>query len=165
MLRNALSVLVFCRRIPAEYNVLVYEKKPLRRKATKRLANDCPGIAYKAACMLGLDTKDGHACFEERNPTFNTVPEWLRAEMARRLFWAVWYTHCINSDHGTIGASSKDKFMDLPLPMDEIYYIRGQQALSTTIPAILDKSSSTSNKEQRAKIGILGELMVLMHFW
>jgi hypothetical protein len=115
--------------------------------------------------MLGLDTKDGHSCFKERNPTLNAVPEWLRAEMASRLFWAVWYTHCINSDHGTIGASSHDKFMDLPLPMDEISYIRGQQAPSATLSALLDKSSTTSNKERRLKIGILGELMVLMQYW
>ena len=115
--------------------------------------------------MLGLDSTEGHACFEGTSATFDAIPEWLRAEMARRLFWAVWYTRCINSDHGSAGISVDDRFMSLPLPMDEISFIRAQQVPSTTLSALLDKPSSTSNKERRMKLGVLGELLVLMLYW
>ena len=130
-----------------------------------KAAYEIPGIAYSAACMLSLDSEDGHSCLKNTKSNASAAPEWLRAEMARRCYWAVWYTRCIISDHCLAGIPFNDKMLKLPLPMDEMSFIRAQQAPSETLCATLDKFSSTSNKERRLGNSILAELMVLMLYW
>ena len=165
-MRNALIVLVFCRRIPAQHNVFKYETSFLYRiLEDNRLANIAIGIAYKAANMLGLDTEGGHACLNGANSTSDALPHWLKAEMARRCFWAVWFTQCINSDHSLVGLCLTHKVMSLPLPINETSFLRGQEASSVTLSAIVDKSSSTLNTVRPLRNSILGELMVAMQFW
>lgn len=129
------------------------------------LLNRGPGIAYSAACMLDLDSADGHVCLKEGTSTASAAPEWLRAEMARRCFWAVWFTRCIISDHCLTGVAFSDKMLNLALPVDEISFAHSQQAPSETLSALRVRSSKPTNTERQMRNSILAEVMILMLYW
>ncbi|KIV83980.1 hypothetical protein PV11_05960 [Exophiala sideris] len=122
-------------------------------------------IAYSAACMLELDSADGPVCLKGGKSSASAAPEWLRAEMARRCFWAVWFTRCIITDHCLTGLGFSDKLLNLPLPMDEISFARSHQVPSETLSALLVRSSKPSNTERQLRNSILAELMILALYW
>jgi len=162
-MRDAFSVLVFCRRLKEKRNVFKYGRGIPTPKHC--LLNGGPGIAYSAACMLDLDSADGHVCLKEGMSTANAAPEWLRAEMARRCFWAVWFTRCIISDHCLTSVVFSDKMLNLPLPMDERSFAHSQQAPTETLSTLGVRSSKPSNTERQMRNSILAELMILMMYW
>ena len=122
------------------------------------------GIAYKAACTLGLDLKEPIFSSNEITPTSGTNPEKLDAETARRLFWAVWFTQCINSDHRFVGTSYDDRIMNLPLPQGETTFTQNVQQASVTLSTVLNQPSKLSVKEP-ASPSIMAELMILILNW
>ena len=129
-------------------------------------ANPAAAIAYKAACILGLDTENGYSCLRNMNTSSNELPHWLVAEMARRCFWAIWFTQSINSDHYLAGVSLMQNVMKLALPMNEKFFISGQEGSSVTLSAILDNENSTTiGGQQFIRDSIFGELMAGMLFW
>lgn len=133
---------------------------------TPGMADPAVAIAYKAACILGLDGENGYSCPRRTNTPLNELPDWLVAEMARRCFWAVWFTQSINSDHYLAGVSLMQNVMKLPLPMNEKSFASGQEGSYVTLSAILDNENSTSIGGQRpSRDSIFGELMAGMLFW
>ena len=124
-------------------------------------SDHCTGLAYKIACLLGLDTESGYSCLDGLDPTTDAVAQPLKAEMARRCFWAVWFTQCINADHSSTGVCLNAKVMNLPLPMDETSFLHGLNAPSVSLSAIRGQSST----EKLPRDSILAELMAAMMFW
>ena len=124
-----------------------------------------PGIAYSAACSLDLDSADGSVCLKGGKSSASAAPEWLRAEMARRCFWAVWFTRCIITDNCLTGVGFSDKVLNLPLPIDEVSFGRSQQSPSETLSALLVRPLKPSNTERPVRNSILAELMILALYW
>lgn len=115
--------------------------------------------------MLDLDSADDPACLKGGKSAASAAPAWLRAEMARRCFWAVWFTRCIITDHCLTGLGFTDKLLNLPLPMDEASFARCRQAPTETLSALLLRSSKPSSTERQTRNSILAELMILALYW
>lgn len=128
----------------------------------------CPlGIAYKAACILGFD-KDGTSTpsSAEMLHASESTPEWIEAELLRRCFWAVWFTQCINSDHGLQGPSYVDRVMRLPLPIGETSYVQNVQEPLRTMETVMETLSHRHlNQDSPSSPSIMAELMFLMMNW
>lgn len=114
------------------------------------------GIAYKAACILGLDRAHATPTSGAPQPGSSAAVE---TEIKTRCFWAVWITNCINCQHYTIGTSVNEHIQNLPLPSD-------------------DPSPLTSNNDQTQSVrglstpaeglgvpSIMAELVKLMMIW
>lgn len=125
------------------------------------------GIAYKAACTLGLDVADSVPSTETLISHTSSCgnPAWLEAEIRRRTFWAVWFTQSLNSDHRLQGVSNNETVMNLQLPMSEIGYLKAIEephhklsdtlVTSTMLPVPVTKNSQS----------ISAELMHLVFLW
>lgn len=125
------------------------------------------GIAYKAACTLGLDMTDSgvptEALMSHTSSCGNSC--WIEAEIRRRIFWAVWFTQSLNSDHRLQGVSNNENAMKLPLPMSDsgyhkaieepLYRLSDSPAMYSVLPV------SVSNKSR----SISAELMRLVCMW
>ena len=84
--------------------------------------------------------------------------------MARRCFWAVWFTQCINSDHRLAGISYDDRIMNLLLPLGEMPSSQIVQQSSATLSTVLNQASKFPVKELGSP-SIMAELMVLILIW
>lgn len=117
------------------------------------------GIAYKAACVFGLDNP----------PRSNTAAEnstpWVDQELRRRIFWATWLTNCINSEHYTVGTSVNDDILNLPLPADDLSFRDGVEVPPVTTRDALEQQKSQSPKASRSPPSIMAELVKLMMIW
>ena len=122
------------------------------------------GIAYKAACTLGLDLKVPNSPPCEISSTSEANTKWLQVETARRCFWAVWFTQCINSDHRLVGTSQDDQIMNLPLPVGEISFNENVQQPPVTLSTAL-KQPSDPSVINSASPSIMAELMILILNW
>lgn len=90
--------------------------------------------------------------------------EWSNTEMARRCFWAVWFTQCINSDHRLVGTSYDNRVMNLPLPLGESLGSDAAPPSSMTLSTIFNQISDPRAKST-ASPSIMAELMVLVLNW
>jgi len=122
-----------------------------------------PGIAYKAACTLGIDRRDftnaGSASFSSQ-----TESEWHNLEAIRRCFWAVWFTQCINADHSATGLPQSERVLSLPLPIADAAYNDLTEQPLITISEIYHQPNSRP-VQQSAAPSIMAELMTLMMSW
>ena len=96
--------------------------------------------------------------------TPGTISERIDAETARRLFWAVWFTQCINADHHLIGTSYDDRIMNLLLPLGDPDFVQDFQQSSATLSTVLEQYSKSPVKEP-ASPSIMAELMILILNW
>ncbi|KAG9240843.1 hypothetical protein BJ878DRAFT_523870 [Calycina marina] len=124
------------------------------------------GIAYKAACVLKLDyAKSTHLPLND--PAYTSDSSWLNDEIRRRVFWATWLTHCINSEHYTIGTSVNNRIMDLPLPINNYSFQQGIKEPLTTAKMELDEiaSRTVSHNRPGPLPSVMAELVKLMMIW
>lgn len=124
------------------------------------------GIAYKAACVLRLDdSKSIHVSFHESAEISDS--SWLNDEIRRRCFWATWLTHCINSEHYTIGTSVNNRIMDLPLPINNDSFRNRTYEPLTTTRIELDKIEARTLPHDRPPPlpSVMAELVKLMMIW
>jgi hypothetical protein len=125
-------------------------------------------IAHRAACLLGLDTKNSYAPVPRLDGLSDGSHDWLSAEMARRCFWAIWVTSCINSDNQLSDVMFSDRVMDLPLPISESSFLRGRQEHPLRSLSSMQQTGCTTNAPDThslAKPSILGELMGILLYW
>ncbi|OQV04572.1 Fungal specific transcription factor domain-containing protein [Cladophialophora immunda] len=121
------------------------------------------GIAYKAACTLGLDSSEPSTATED-SPASGISPTWLEAEAVRRCFWAVWFTQCINSDHSVVGTTYNDRVMNLSLPIAESSFNEGVQQPLENLSSILQQHATFATQKDAAP-SIMAELMTLIFYW
>lgn len=122
-----------------------------------------PGIAYKAACTLGIDRRDfanaGSSVFSSQ-----TESEWHNLEVIRRCFWAVWFTQCINADHSATGLPQSERILNLPLPIGDTAFNNLSEQPLTTLSEIYHQPNNRPIP-QAADPSIMAELMALMLSW
>ncbi|KIY01449.1 uncharacterized protein Z520_03001 [Fonsecaea multimorphosa CBS 102226] len=121
------------------------------------------GIAYKAACTLGLDLSEPLTATGE-SPASGISPSWLEAEAVRRCFWAVWFTQCINSDHSVVGTTYNDRVMNLSLPIAENSFHEAVQQPLKNLSSVLQQHSTFASQTHAAP-SIMAELMTLIFYW
>ena len=118
------------------------------------------GIAYRAACVLGLDQV-------QQTPSSQAAVSdgaaWVEVESRRRLFWATWLTNCINSEHYTVGTSVNDRILNLPLPEDESVFKNPQSPPPQANTLLLRDDSSAV--QRRGTTSVMAELVQLMRIW
>ena len=125
-----------------------------------------PGIAYKAACTLGLDNSDPIPSSTEASPVEGSNARWLEEEGVRRCFWAVWFTQCINSDHDALGTTYNDRVLNLPLPIAETSFTQGVPQPLVKLSTVLEQRQTTKPVTvEAATPSILAELMTLIFYW
>ena len=96
----------------------------------------------------------------------STVPSaWLEAEIQRRCFWAVWITNCINSDHYTVGTSSNDRVMNLPLPANDSSFHQNIQEPPVTLSTVIDGGGRVAAEGQNSSPSVIAELVRLVLIW
>lgn len=124
-----------------------------------------PGIAYKAACTVGLDLSNKTSFYEpEFNPGTEGTTEWLEIETKRRCFWAVWFTQCVNADHRFMGGSYDGSVIGLPLPIAETSFERMVREPLLTLSTILHRPQQREI-QMSGTPSIMAELMFLMWNW
>ncbi|KAJ9608820.1 hypothetical protein H2200_006591 [Cladophialophora chaetospira] len=124
------------------------------------------GIAYKAACTLGLDLAESSPLTnaDTVTPESRTNTTWLEAERVRRCFWAVWFTQCINSDHSVVGTTYNDRVLNLSLPISETSFTDGVQQPLVNLSSVLQQHSNVADSRPGAP-SIMAELMTLIFYW
>ncbi|KIW43418.1 hypothetical protein, variant [Exophiala oligosperma] len=123
------------------------------------------GIAYKAACTVGLDLSNKTSFYEpEFNPGTEGTTEWLEIETKRRCFWAVWFTQCVNADHRFMGGSYDGSVIGLPLPIAETSFERMVREPLLTLSTILHRPQQREI-QMSGTPSIMAELMFLMWNW
>lgn len=91
---------------------------------------------------------------------------WLSAEIARRCFWAVWFTQCINSDNQLTDIVFSDQVMNLPLPISESSFLRSRpERTLRSLSLMHDTPTNAADTDALAKPSILSELMGIMFYW
>ncbi|KUJ09191.1 uncharacterized protein LY89DRAFT_763921 [Mollisia scopiformis] len=131
-------------------------------QSTFESAQTC--IAYKVACTLGLDINQPSLPSTSASSITGAIPRWLDAEVARRCFWAVWFTQLVNSDHRLVGTSYDDQIMNLPLPLGDVTSTEDIEHSSVTLSDILNQRPKLPFKKP-ASPSIMAELMVLVLNW
>ncbi|KEF52228.1 uncharacterized protein A1O9_11855 [Exophiala aquamarina CBS 119918] len=121
------------------------------------------GIAYKAACTLGIDRRD-FATAGSSTLRSQTESEWHNLEVMRRCFWAVWFTQCINADHSATGLPQSERILNIPLPIGEAAFNDLSEQPLTTLSEMYHQPNNRST-EQAAAPSIMAELMTLMLNW
>jgi hypothetical protein len=132
-------------------------------RATPLYAHLHLGIAYKAACTLGMGLAEPTASGRE-SPASTLDAHWIDAEAVRRCFWAVWFTQCINADHSVVGTTYHDRVMNLPLPI-------GEQSFKNSVPQPLVNLSTVLQRhlievaDNGSEPSVMAELMTLIFYW
>ncbi|KAK5050478.1 hypothetical protein LTR84_003759 [Exophiala bonariae] len=122
------------------------------------------GIAYKAACTLGIDHKDFTGGDQPAlGSQINLGPQ--TSELFRRCFWAVWFTQCINADHSATGLPQSERVMNLPLPIGEIAFHTGAEQPLRTLTELYESRKNAQIVQDTAAPSIMAELMTLMLSW
>lgn len=93
-------------------------------------------------------------------------PEWLEAESTRRLFWAIWFTQCVNADHESTANPVNERIRSLHLPISEPnYHHMIQQTPKCFADIELPQQRSQSDDNYSLDYSVMAEAMSLIVIW